>query len=162
MSALGKLATLVVLGPIAILVAGIGGCEARKAYYDWQVRKMCENDGGIAVYEHIQITPEVASRMRRVDGHLSIGHESIAPSGDIAFLRGGPSVLREGALSLSRHEYAVVRRADEKVMARVVRYRRSGGDFPFTASHPSSFSCPDSPHYYAEIAKVFTVRGQSK
>lgn len=157
-----KVIAAVVLAPIAILVAGIGGCEARKAYYDWQVRQMCEKDGGIRVYEHIAILPERASKMRRVDGHLSIANEEVAPIEDIAFLRGRPTVIREGEPSIQRLEKEIVRRADGKVVARIVRYGRAGGDFPFTASHPSGFSCPASPQYYAEIAKVFVVKEESK
>jgi hypothetical protein len=159
---LGKLIAAVVLAPIVILVVGIGGCEARKAYYDWQVRQMCEKDGGVMVYEHIEISPEVAASMGRVGGHLSITVESAASRSDVAFLRGDPTVLREGEPTIERLEQAIVRRSDGKVAARMVSYGRAGGDFPFTGSHPSTFSCPDWPQYYAEIAKVFIVKEGSK
>jgi hypothetical protein len=162
MSILGKVVAGIVLAPIAILIIGIGGCEARKAYYDWQVRQMCEKDGGATVYEHIKLSPESAAAMGRVGGHLSITIESVAPASDIAFLRGEPSVLREGEPSIRRHEQAIVRRSDGKVAARVVRYSRAGGDFPFTVSNPSVFSCPDWPQYYAEIAKIFVMKEESK
>ena len=158
MSTFGKVVAGVVLAPIIVLVAGVGGCEARKAYYDWQVREMCKKDGGITVYEHINMSREVAASMGRVGGHLSITIESAAPANDIAFLRGEPNVLREGEPSIRRHEQAIVRRSDGKVVGSVVRYARAGGDFPFTASNPSVFSCPDWPQYYAEIAKIFVVK----
>jgi hypothetical protein len=167
MNTIGKVIAAIVLAPIAIVIGGIGGCEARKAYYDWRVQKMCEKDGGATVYEHIKISGEMASRMRHVDGRLAIADESVAPADDIVFLRGEGSilradVLREGEPSIRRQERSIIRRNDGKVIGRVVRYFRAGGDFPFTASHPSVFSCPDSPQHYAEIAKVFIVEEKSK
>lgn len=162
MSTLGKVIAGVALAPIAILVAGIGGCEARKAYYDRQVRKMCEKDGGIMVYEHINISPKIAASMGRVGGHLSIPTERVARADDVAVLRGEPSLIREGELSIQRLEQAIVRRVDGKVVAQIVSYGRAGGDFPFTASNPSVFSCPDWPQYYAEISRVFLVKAESK
>jgi hypothetical protein len=162
MSMLGKVIAAVTLTPIAILIVGIGGCEATKAYYDRQVRELCDKDGGIAIYEKIRISPEIAAFMGRVGGHLSITIESAAPASDIAFLRGEAVVLRVGHPSIERHDQAIVRRSDGKIVARIVRYWRTGGDFPFTTSHPSAFSCPDSPQYYAEIAKVFVVEEDSK
>jgi hypothetical protein len=162
MNAIGRLTAMIVIGPIAILVLGIGGCEATKAYYDWQVRQMCMKDGGIAIYEYIEISPAIAASMGRVDGHLGISIESSASPSDVAFLRGERNSLKDGEPSIGRHEQSIVRRNDEKVVARIVRYWRTGGDFPFTVSHPSAFSCPGSPQYYAEIAKVFIVKGESK
>lgn len=158
----GKILTSIIVAPFALLVAGIGGCELTKAYYDWQVRQMCEKDGGATVYEHIRISPNMAASMRRVGGHLAITIESVATANDIAFLRGEPGVLREGNPSIQRHEQAIVRRADGKVVGRIVRYGRSGGDFPFSASDASGFSCPGWPQYYAEIAKAFEVKEESK
>lgn len=157
MNTLSKALLAVVLAPVAALVAGIGGCEARKAYYDWQVERMCEKDGGITVYEHIKISPSAASQMRRVGGNLAIAGEAFAKADDVAFLRGDRQVLREGHPAITRHEQAIVRRVDGKSLGRVVRYDRVGGDFPLTGSHPSQHSCPDFPEYYAHIAKVFLV-----
>ncbi len=159
---LGKMIAGALLAPIVILVGGIGGCELRKAYYDWQIGEMCAKDGGITIYEHIRITPEMAKSMRRVGGHLSMTIESAALPGDIAFLRGERQVLREGEPSIQRLEQQIVRRSDGKVVGRMVSYGRSGGDFPFTGSHPSHYSCPGVPQHYVEIAKIFAVVGESK
>jgi hypothetical protein len=160
---LSKAVAAIVLAPIIVLIAGIGGCEATKAYYDWQVRKLCEKDGGVTIYEYIRISPQIAALMGRVDGHLSIGDEAVAPPDDAAFLRRSKeSVIRDGDPSVKRIEQIVIRRSDGKVIARVVRYWRTGGDFPFTASHPSHFSCPDSQRHYAEVAEIFVVEEKSK
>lgn len=157
MSKMAKVVAAILLAPIAVVVIGIGGCEARKAYYDWRVRQMCERDGGIAIYEHIRISPQTAARMSRVAGHLSITYESSSPPSDVAFLRGEPQILRTGEPSIQRYEQSIVRRSDGKTVAKVVRYGRAGGDFPLTLSNPSTFSCPDWPQYYSEVAKVFVV-----
>jgi hypothetical protein len=162
MNVLGKMVSAIVIAPIAILVAGIGGCEARKAYYDWQVRQMCEKDGGIRVYEHIRLSRETATSMRRVGGHLAITIESAAPKSDIAFLRGEPTLVRDGSPTVLRHEQAIVRRFDGKVVGHIVRYGRVGGDFPLSVSNPSGSSCPEWPLYYAEISKIFVLVEESK
>ena len=162
MSTSGRIIAGIVLVPIVVLVLGIGGCEARKAYYDWQVRKMCEKDGGIRIQEQIQITARQATSMRRVGGHLAIAEEKLAQQEDLAVLRSSTTELRHGSPTLQRLEQSIVRKSDAKVIARVISYSRVGGDFPFTASHPSNFSCPDWPRYYQEIAKVFVIREEAK
>lgn len=157
MSKVGKVFAAILLTPIALVVLGIGVCEGRKAYYDWRVKQMCEKDGGISIYEHIRISPQTAARMSRVAGHLSITYESSSPPNDVAFLRGEPEILRTSEPSIHRHEQSIVRRTDGKIVARMVRYGRAGGDFPLSLSNPSTFSCPEWPKYYSEIAKVFVV-----
>lgn len=161
-----KLVTKVVAGlvvsPLLLLVGGVAGCEARKAYYDSYIRRLCLKDGGAEMYERIKVSPAVAASMGRVGGHLSITTESASSLNDVAFLRGEPSPLRTGQLTVWRHEQAIIRRSDLKVIGRVVRYSRSGGDFPFTGSSPSAFSCPDWQQYYADIATAFVIEKDSK
>jgi hypothetical protein len=158
MRVLMKAIMAVVLTPVILLIAGIGGCEATKGYYDWQVRRMCEKDGGITVYEHITVSPEVAASMDKVGGQLAIPNETLARSTDPAFLRGRSEILREGNPSVRRLEQTVVRSSDGKTVARMISYARAGGDFPFTVSNPTVVSCPDWPQYYRDIAKVFVIK----
>jgi hypothetical protein len=163
MSGTGKVIAAVVLGPIAILVTGIGGCEARKAYYDWQVRQMCAKSGGVTIYERVRITAEQASRLGTVAGHFGVPSESSANADVPAFSRLQSVTLHCCDPTLMRHDEEIVRRQDGRVVARTVRFSRSGGDFPFTASHPSSFGCPENlPQFYEQRSKVFQVEGMNK
>lgn len=143
MAALGKIATLVVLGPIAILVVGIGGCEVHKAYYDWQVRKLCEKDGGVRVYERLSVSTETFASRGGDGGVMSLPDESERQRDVSAFQRVSSKVIKSGYVSIVRYETQVVRWSDSKVMGRLVIYSRSGGDFPFTASAPSYYQCPE-------------------
>ena len=143
MSTSGRIIAGIVLAPIVVLVLGIGGCEARKAYYDWQVRKMCEKDGGVTVYERFPVTSEFFIERGGDRGIISLPNESEERTGIPVFQRMTSLVLKEGSLKVSRHEAQVVRRSDSKILGRLVLYGRSGGDFPFTASSPSYYQCPE-------------------
>jgi hypothetical protein len=156
MSALGKVLAGVVLTPVAILVVGIGGCEARKAYYDWRVKKMCEQDGGVTVIERLKLTPVEASKLPRAGDHLGVAPEPLSPPDAPAFSRLRQEVLVEGNLSVVRYEEIILHRTSGKVVARVVAYARAGGDFPSYA-HPSRFVCPSAAVRYAQIGSVFEI-----
>jgi hypothetical protein len=143
MGKLTKVLIGIVLAPIALLVIGIGGCEATKAYYDWQVRRMCERDGGVTVYERLPIGADLLAKMK---GHISgvpvVPQESANATDIPVFLRQVDQRVREGEPRIGRTEFQIVRRSDGKILAKSIFYSRSGGDFPFTASHPSRFACP--------------------
>ena len=159
MTILGKIVAGIILGPIAILVVGIGGCEARKAYYDWQVRQMCEKDGGATVYERMAISPELFEKMKGVADAVLVPDESADKKEIPVYWRRKDQTIREGHPSISRMESMIVRRSDGKILGAVVYYGRGGGDFPFTVSHPSSFLCPRG----ADLErKTFIVEGATK
>ena len=160
MSTVGKVITAVVLAPIVILVAGIGGCEATKAYYDWQVREMCAKDGGATVYERMTISSEMFKKMRgNIGGVPVVPPESARDTEVPVFSRTEAQRIREGHPSITRSEYTIIRRSDAKVLGKAVYYGRGGGDFPFTASHPTSFGCPQD----AELErKLFAIEGVTK
>ncbi len=156
MSVLGKVIAGVALAPIVIVVVGIGGCEARKAYYDWQVRKLCEQDGGVRISERIRVTAREVDHLPRVDGWLSFGSESLASSEAPAFARLRQTIVRQGNPTIVRYEEEIIRRKDGRVVARAVSYGRSGGDFPFPAE-PSRFSCPELSQLYAAKSQIFEI-----
>jgi hypothetical protein len=159
MNTLIKAIAAVVLAPIVMLVAGIGGCEATKAYYDWRVRQMCEKDGGATVIDRISIGPETLEKMKGVAGGALIPHESERKTEIPVYWRSDARTIRDGYLSVSRTELIAIRRSDGKVLGKAVYYGRTGGDFPFTASEPSHFQCPQA----AELErKLFVVEGVTK
>lgn len=152
MTQLGKVVAGVVLGPIVVVVAGIGGCEATKAYYDWQVREMCAKDGGANVYERMAISPAMFKELKGdLGGGLAIPHESMRRPEIPFYWRSEQRTVREGNPRIARTEHLIIRRSDGKVLGKAVFYGRSGGDFPFTVSEASYFQCPQQTHLERQI-----------
>jgi hypothetical protein len=159
---LGKLIAAVVLAPIVILVVGIGGCEARKAYYDWQVRQMCETDGGVTVYERVTLTRDEYRRLGGLNGTIPVPEERSAEPNYPYVAQTRRTNIRDSDPWIWRSESVYRRRPDGRELARIVSYSRVGGDFPFTASHPSAFSCPEQAKLVTEERGVFSVEGELK
>lgn len=158
MGPIGKAVSAVVITPIVILIVGIGGCEARKAYYDWRVRTLCETDGGATVYEQVTLNPEMFRKMKGVGDAVLVPDESARKTDIPVYRRWEQQMIREGHPSIHRVEMKIVRRVDSKVLGTAVRFSRRGGDFPFTVSNPSHFGCPD-----LDLAsKLFVVEGEGK
>jgi hypothetical protein len=57
---------------VVLLLLAVGFFEGRKAYWDYQVRGMCEKDGGARIHEHELITHQEA-----LANHLLIGGEIV-------------------------------------------------------------------------------------
>lgn len=141
MSAVGKVLAWIVLTPVLVLVLGIGGCEARKAYYDWQVRKMCEKDGGVTVIERVTLSREEYKQLGGAVGEMPLP-EADEHSRSLFFSTTVIEQLRSSEPQIYRRETQIVRRSNRKVVSRQIQYGRIGGDFP-TFAHPSSFGCSD-------------------
>ena len=140
MSRVGRVLAWVALTPILALVAGIVGCEARKAYYDWQVREMCEKDGGVTVVESVVLTRDEYAGLLNRFGQLDIPSRKKASTGTALLHVDKYEYYRENNPRVTRDELSVLRVADNKVLGTQVSYSRVGGDF--LAFHPSIFSCP--------------------
>ena len=156
MSAVRTTLFALAIGPLLLLVAMAGGCEVRKAYYDWRLRQMCETDGGVRISERLIVNPNQVAHLPRVAGHLGVAPEALADPAAPAFGRLKEQVLRQGQPSMMRYEEEIVRRADGHIVARVVTYTRAGGDFPSFAQ-PSLHSCPTPATLYPEIERVFEL-----
>jgi len=159
MSTVGRVLAWIALTPIAVLVAGIGGCEARKAYYDWQVRKMCDTDGGVTVFERVLLSQDEYKALGGSQGQIPVPRESSAPPEFPYASSTTDKILKEDSLRITRTESLIRRRADAKVLARYVTYARVGGDFPSWA-HPSYTMC-DLPGGNVS-QQVFIVQGEVK
>ena len=156
---MGRVLLWVALTPIAALVVGIGGCEARKAYFDRQVRKMCEKDGGVTVFERVVLDQAEYKRLGGSYGQIPVPEERSASAMDPYVSNTTRKVLKEDSIRITRTDSLLKRRADGKVLARYVSYARVGGDFPSWA-HPSSSMC-DLPNDNVS-QQVFTVQGEVK
>lgn len=140
MTKVGKILVSLALAPILVLAAGIGGCEIRKAYYDRQVRKLCEKDGGLQIFEVARLSPADYALLVNEFGQLDIPTQPNARPNTPLIHAETIDYLRENNPRLTRYELRVVRLKDNKTLGARISYSRVGGDF--VAFHPSVFACP--------------------
>ena len=138
------------------LAACAGWVPGRQSYWDAKVKEMCKKDGGVHVFDQIVITPAQAKSMPRVGGYFGVAPEALARPQDPAFAKIRITKIHSGEPSVIREEQDIVRRSDQRVVARVVRYGRGGGDFPSPA-YPSTYSCPGYQSIYEGIHRIFRV-----
>lgn len=139
---------LIIPGALVLLfLVALGFFEGRKAYWDYRVRGMCEKDGGTRVFERVSIPPAYIEK----DGTIRIPAKASIPDRplhfeakptDLFYYEMIDEPIASGYLAVGKHTFNVVRTSDRKILATMIVYSRSGGDFP-TFAHPSSFSCPD-------------------
>ncbi len=157
-SALGKMA----LALLAMIGVGVVSCEVNKAYWDRQVRELCELDGGVVVYERVELTPE---EYRENDGYLGeiyIPTENSQGSEKYSFFqRTTLTSIKKAFPAVRRFESVIYRRSDKTEIGRYVSYTRSGGDFPTGVSESSTFSCADIEPKQTKISdQIFSVKGE--
>ena len=132
---------------VALLILVFGFYEGRKAYWDSEVKAMCEKEGGIQVYERVVIPARYLDR----DGNIKIPTANTDPTrkpfsweakpDDLFYYTRDHKTIVSGRLVVGRDEVTIVRRVDKKILGKAVTFGRGGGDFP-TYAHPSSFRCP--------------------
>lgn len=136
----GLLKTLLIIpGTIVVLLLlAVGFFEGRKAYWDYQVRGMCEKDGGVKVYETVKLLPEKFNQWDQVSFQIPT-KQNAKPLDDYYFewdvqhyLQGNPEVWR--------NHFTLVRARDKKILGETIGYSRRGGDFP-GPWHESSSGC---------------------
>lgn len=139
-------------------------CEARKAYWDRQVKEMCEKDGGIKIYEHVSLSQ--FSRYVDRDGNVRIPLKTTerlsgaflweAKPDDIFYRESHLELIRSKDPTVGKSHIKVIRKVDKKLLGEGLFYGRSGGDFPSFA-FPSSFTCPPDKGDATLIKAIFTV-----
>ena len=146
--------------PIILIVLGFVGTEINKAYWDSKVREMCEKDGGVTVFEKVEISKDDYPDIRVTSKNLLIlPPERKAKSGDPLFYRYNLHYIRQGFLNVVRHEQSIIRSQDGKLLSKHISYGRQGGDFP-TGLHPSHFSCGRDEVNLKLLKSVITVKGE--
>ncbi|MHB1429790.1 MAG: hypothetical protein ACYC5U_01680 [Rhodocyclaceae bacterium] len=123
----------VVLAPLLV----VGFYEGRKAYWDAKVRELCAKDGGIKVYEKVEL-PEV---LLDKNGVIRIPDKRHAKVTDQFYYDQEVRHLNSGNPDLWRIQFRILRQADSKLLGMAVSYVRRGGDLP-GPWHESSFICP--------------------
>ena len=99
----------------------------KKMYWDAKVRELCAKDGGVKVYETVELPAEKFNKWGQINferptlGENSLGPEYLVKD-ETRFLR--PENKQPAIL---RHHYQVFRRSDGKLMGERIAYARRGG-----------------------------------
>jgi hypothetical protein len=130
---------------IALLLLAAGYYEGRKAYWDYRVRQMCEKDGGVTIYQKVHVSNEQIEHhvLPISGGRLSVATKAQARPDAPIFAVERTSTFRGVDPAVRRTESLIVRRSDETVVAKIVRYVRSGGDLPTGIAEGTTYICPD-------------------
>ena len=112
----------------------------KKMYWDAKVRELCAQDGGIRVYETVELPAEMFDRYAKRNWILP--DKSQAKSSDEYYYEDEVIYYRKDDPQVTRKHTRIIRRSDGQVLGEYIRYGRGGGDLP-GPWHGSSFSCSD-------------------
>lgn len=146
---------------IGLLMLAVLFFEGRKAYWDNKVRQMCEKDGGVVIFDKVYISKGDIDLLGRNDGKIAVPTKDLAHVNAPVYSESKTAYLRDANPKVWRKDVSVIRRADQKTIAKWVFYSRVGGDFP-TFGHPSYFGCPDLKIITSDLERIFIVKGDSK
>lgn len=112
-----------------------------KSELDAEVKRLCAIDGGIKVYEMVELPPERFNKY----GQVEIPEKKQAKYGDDYYYEWGVTYLKhgkpeDGSPDLARSHFKLYRSNNNKLIGESVAYTRRGGDIsgPW---HPSHLTC---------------------
>lgn len=145
------------------LVSCAGYVPGRQAYWDAQVKEMCEKDGGVSVYERIEISETEYIELGGIRGIIPVPDEQSSNKEAAYFSRTNIREINTSNPRVTRRETEIVRRADNKKLGKVVTYSRVGGDLVTGIRHDTYFSCQDVLGVRLDVEnQIFIVRGKAK
>jgi len=147
--------------PVVFLLLALGFFEGRKLYWDYRAREMCEKDGGVKIFDQVRLKKSDIDILGRIDGKISVPSKDLASAKSAVFSVDQVFILNESYPKVWRQVTEIIRRSDERVVARSITYSRVGGDFPSPA-HSSSFACPDASEIVSERERLFIIEGDKK
>jgi len=139
---------------IAIACVGLTSCDRVKTRLDREVDRLCSIDGGVQVYEVIELSKEDFG----ADGEVfSQYRKFLAAGGSLGpdyVWRSTSKIIVTGDPSLTRREESITRVKDRKLLGRRVVYVRGGGDWlgPWVSS---SYSCQGVP---LDLVRIIFVK----
>lgn len=136
----------------------IGVCELNKARLDGFVDEMCQNNPWVVIIDNYDIThQEYLNLPRRGSGILDLDKNSGGP----LYTTGKRTVLRESfSAKVLEHTVSIHHSESDQMLGFYKFYTRTGGDAPFTVSHPTSRSCDVSSNISGDgLETVFNIKG---
>lgn len=145
---------LVLLAVAALAWFGGSFWEAggKKLYWDAKVREMCEQDGGIRVYETVKLSADKFNEWgqpnfyRPDQGEDALGSEYVFITKIETYRSNNPSI--------SKRFYRIIRRKGNVLLGESITYVRSDGDFP-GPWFGSRFRCPEQGGIIPLLVAVF-------
>ena len=131
----------------------------KKMYWDAKVREWCAKDGGVTVYETIELPAEMFNEWGQPNFYRPTQDENALGDGYVFVEQ--KKIYRMTSPHVSKRVYTVFRKADHKLLGKSVIYGRGGGDFP-GPWHGSSFSCPKHPPILSLFSKIFQKSKENK
>lgn len=145
---------------VAWFVSAVSGCAGyapgRQSYWGSQIRELCAKDGGITVYESIELTREEYERLGGLKQGLPIPDARTVKAGFPYIREEIRTIIREANPRVMRGETLIKRRSDSKVLGRSVRYWRSGGDLPTGLAEQTYFICPEQSDLSLAVFRVIS------
>lgn len=123
---------------------------SEKDHLNAQMAELCKKDGGVKIYEKVQLPAEMFNEfgslktpktIKREGEYISQMAEIYESSTEVANIKSGDPFKGEG--NLARYHTIILRVTDKKLLAEYVSYSRAGGDRWF-AGMPSAETCPIS------------------
>ncbi|WP_154716609.1 hypothetical protein [Sterolibacterium denitrificans] len=140
-----------------LALVSLTGCE--KYQLDAEARRLCAIDGGIKVYETVELPPEKFNEWgqpnfyRPDQGENALGVDYVFKKKVIYYRQGNPEMWKT--------HIQVIRRIDEKTLGVSTSYSRRGGDLPGPA-HDSSFGCPEDRGDVPLLMRIFQQTSDRK
>jgi hypothetical protein len=149
------------------LVAGgcVGYVPGAKSYWDDKVIEMCAKDGGVTVYQKVEISTDAIKRhvLPMSGGKLSVAVKELAHPDAPIYAVETVSTIRDVEPIVRRTESLIVRRADQAIVAKSVRYARLGGDLPIGLAEGTSLICPNPQQLASDLhEQLFVIRADVK
>lgn len=161
-SVVGWIFLLIPLAIVILLALFVGAVEGRKAYWDYRVRAMCEQDGGVRIFARVHIRKSDLPLLGQNDGRIAVPIKGLAPTSAPVYGEMKITRLRDYNPEVRRTSVTVIRRADQQTVAEWIHYSRIGGDLPTGITHHSTFGCPDLKRMSAELEQMFIVEGNQE
>ncbi|PXW81013.1 hypothetical protein C8R34_1403 [Nitrosomonas sp. Nm84] len=123
---------------------------SEKARLDREVDRLCAIDGGVKVYETVQLPPDKFDKKygqinfyRPTQGENALGPEYIYQWDIHYYKKGDPASQGAHETVMKRDHLRITRKSDMKLLGEFVLYSRGGGDLPGPWM-PSSYRCPNA------------------
>lgn len=156
-----KIVKWIFLSPVILILLAFIFCEVNKAYWDHKVRLMCEKDGGVTVYEKVELSQEDFKLLGGFNGYVRTPIEKYAKPFDLYISISKENKIHDINPYVFRNEMEVYIRSDRRLLGKSISYVRVGGDFPTGIIHESSFSCGSIENFETNITKsIFSVKGE--
>lgn len=141
----------------AVMLQGcVGYVPGQQTHWDSKIRQLCERDGGMTVFERMRLTEAQYQALGGRNRDIPIPSVSSGRKGYPVVTRTAETILNARDPKVYREETDYVRVLDGKILAKLVRYWRVGGDLP-SFGHPTTFSCPDQQQAVGLERDLFVV-----